>query len=204
MKKIYDLTLPISTQMMRYPNTPLVKFHQFRGRTSVSHLVHVSTHTGTHVDAQSHVRTGGQNIENIPLEKLVGPCRVLDVRGANEAIRIADIEKYHIKRGERILFRTKNSGRGFVKFKPKYIYLDGDAADYLAKIGIALVGIDALSIKKRGSDDTRPHDSLLFKKIVILEGLNLSQVPAGKYELTALPLPLKGLDGSPARVILKK
>ncbi|MDO8590750.1 MAG: hypothetical protein Q7R65_02090 [bacterium] len=109
---------------------------------------------------------------------------------------------HKVKKAERILVKTRNSLRGFDKFYDDYIYLNGDAADYLAELGISLFGIDYFSVKQRGSKDQRPHTSLLSKNIPIIEGLDLSQVPAGNYTLVCLPLKFTGIEGGPARVIL--
>jgi arylformamidase len=116
----------------------------------------------------------------------------------------AELEKKDIQSGERILFKTTNSQRGFETFYADYIFLSGDAAEYLAEKGVKLVGIDALSIKQKGSPDTRPHTVLLAKNIPILEGINLIAVTEGIYHLIVLPLKFMHIDGSPARAILLK
>jgi arylformamidase len=107
-----------------------------------------------------------------------------------------------IQTGERILLKTKNSIRGFKEFYNDYIYLDGNSADYLAELKVLLVGIDSLSIKKRGGADHRPHTSLLSKNIPIIEGLDLSSVAEGEYELFCLPLNFTDIEGGPARAVL--
>ncbi|MFY9457384.1 MAG: cyclase family protein, partial [Candidatus Spechtbacterales bacterium] len=120
----------------------------------------------------------------------------------NEKITTADLEKERIREGERILVKTQNSLRGFEKFPDDPIYLDGDAADFLAERGIILFGIDWLSVKKRGGEDVRPHTSLLRKNIVLFEGLDLSNVESGEYQFVGLPLRFTNLDGAPARAVL--
>ena len=100
--------------------------------------------------------------------------------------------------------KTQNSLRGFSEFREDSIYLDGDAAEYLAERGIILFGIDWLSVKKRGGGDARPHTSLLSVNIVIFEGLDLSGVEQGEYQFIGLPLKFTALDGAPSRAVLYK
>lgn len=196
--------MPIYPGMITYPGNPEVKIAKHTGGTSVHSEIILGSHTGTHIDAPSHVLKKGKTLDKIPLSKLIGPCRVLDFSRVKKAITMQDVQNHRIKKGERIIAKTNNSKRGFEKFYDDYIYLDGDAADCLAKKGVALFGIDSLSIKKRGGPDLRPHTSLLKRNIVIVEGLNLAKAGTGKYFLICLPLAFHALDGSPARVVLLK
>jgi len=200
--KIIDISHSISKATPVYPGNPKVKIKTIRGKTSTHSEVFFGTHTATHVDAPMHVFKNASGLNAISLDTMVGPCRVLDMTNVKESIRISDLKKYKIKKGERILVKTKNSARPFKKFYNNYIYLDGDAAEYLTKINIQLFGIDYLSVKKRGGSDNRPHTALLRKKIVIFEGLDLSKVKPGKYYFIGLPLKFESIDGAPARAIL--
>ncbi len=200
--KIYDITRTLSPSIAIYPGNPPVEFEVFEGETSTHTKVSFGTHTGTHIDAPRHVFKDGKGVDHIPLDILCGECRVLDLRAVKESIKIQDLEPYHIQKGERILVRTKNSDNDFKKFTSEYIYLDGDASDWLAEKEIVLFGIDYLSIKKRGGNDHRPHTSLLEKDIIIFEGLDLRSIEEGDYMFVGLPLKLQGLDGSPVRAIL--
>lgn len=205
--KIYDISLPLNSETIIYPNNPQMLIEQYKRipdyPTNLSRIT-FGSHTGTHIDAPSHALPSSIGIDKINLETCIGPCRVLDLTKAQEKITIVDLEQEDIKQGERILVKTQNSLRGFSKFREDAIYLDGDAADFLAEKGIILFGIDWLSIKKRGSEDTRPHTSLLKKEIVLFEGLDLSGVEAGEYQFIGLPLKFSNLDGSPARAVLIK
>jgi len=203
-KTIIDISLAIHKDMIVYPGNPAPRIEMTDGLTSTHSLLEFGTHTGTHIDAPRHIFKKGKGVEKIPLATFVGPCRVLDLTNTKECIKISDLEKFRIKKGERILVKTSNSKRGFKKFYDDYVYLDGDAADYLTKIGIVLFGIDYLSIKKRGGADNRPHTALLKKGIVIFEGLDFSNVTEGKYFFAGLPLKLGNIDGAPARAILVK
>jgi arylformamidase len=200
--KIIDISLPLNASTIIYPNNPKVQIESVRGASSMDSKITLGSHTGTHIDAPKHVFEDGAALDEIPLEQIVGKCRVLDFTDSEESIKVSDLEKHDIKEGERILAKTKNSEIGFKEFRNDYIYLDGDAAEYLAQKRVALFGIDYLSVKQRGSSDTRAHTELLKNDIVIVEGLDLSRVRAGKYFLIALPLKFTGIDGSPARAIL--
>lgn len=200
-----DISLPIYEGMISYPNNPpfSAKSMKTPGGTFISQLS-MGSHTGTHIDVPRHVFEDGIGVDKINLSQLIGPCRVLDMTHCEVSITTEDLEKENIQEGERILVKTKNSLRGFKEFYPDYVYLDGNAAQILAQKKITLFGIDSLSIKQKGGDDTRPHTQLLKNNIIIIEGLDLSQVTPGEYELFCLPLNLVGLDGAPARVILSK
>src|SRR3989344_6822561 len=203
--KIYDVSLALNKNTLIYPgNVPLSieTHHEMPEHTTHLSKITMGSHTGTHVDAPSHAVSSAVSLDQIPLETFVGPCRVLDCTGSIGAVKVAELQKFAVKKGERILVKTANSLKGFSTFRDDYIYLDGDSADYLAHLGITLFGIDYFSVKQRGSKDQRPHTSLLSKSIPIIEGLDLSQVPAGDYTLFCLPLKFTGIEGAPARVVL--
>jgi arylformamidase len=203
--KFYDISLPLNDQTVIYSGNPDMVIESYRQTpdypTNLSRIT-FGSHTGTHVDAPKHVDNSAIGVDEIDLGKCIGPCRVLDFSDSKEKITIDDCKKYNIKSGQRILAKTQNSLRGFDQMRDDAIYLDGDAADWLAEIGISLFGIDWLSIKKRGGEDVRPHTSLLNKGIVIFEGLDLSKVTPGNYEFVGLPLKFTNLDGAPARAVL--
>lgn len=200
--RIIDISVPLYPGMATYPGDPAVKFRPWPGKDWALTEVTLGTHTGTHVDAPRHVFKNGTRIDELALSKFIGPCRVLDMTHVTRAIELHDLKAAKIRKGERILVRTKNSLRSQDVFRPDYVYLSGDAVGYLATLPITLFGIDAFSVKQRGSDDLRPHTVLLKKNIVILERINLRAVKPGVYFLAALPLKLRGLDGSPVRAVL--
>ena len=202
--EIIDISLPISEQMIIYPNNPPVRMKRKQGQHTVQTELSIGSHTGTHVDTPEHALYDDRGIEAYPLRAFVGSCRVLDLthRAFGDAIQVDDLEKNAVAVGERILAKTRNSDRGFEKFYDDYVYLDGDAAEYLAEQGIALFGIDSLSVKERGSSDNRPHTALLGAAIPILEGLDLSRAAPGAYTLVCTPLLLPHIDGALARALL--
>jgi len=204
--KIIDISLPLNNNTPVYPgNVPLSVgiHHAMPEHATQLSAITFGSHTGTHIDAPAHAVAGAPTLDQIPLEKFVGPCRVLDFsREAGESVTKEMLGSKNIQKGERILLKTRNSLRGFKEFYDDYVYLDGEAADYLANLGVILVGIDALSIKKRGGGDHRPHISLLSKNIPIIEGLDLSVPNEKEYELVCLPLNFTDIDGAPARAVL--
>jgi len=204
--KIIDISLSLNNQTPVYPgNVPLaVSIHHAipEHATQLSSIT-MGSHTGTHVDAPAHAVVGASALDKIPLENFVGPCRVLDFSlEVGDSVTKEMLQSKNIKRGERVLLKTKNSLRSFKEFYDDYVYLSGDGAEYLASLSSLAVGIDALSIKQRGSSDHRPHTALLSKNIPIIEGLNLTSVSEGEYQLFCLPLNFTGIDGAPARAIL--
>jgi arylformamidase len=162
----------------------------------------MGSHTGTHIDAPYHFVDNGRKLHEIPMEQLVGEASVVEI-GNVRSIDRRELESLDWTGVERVLFKTHNSkhwqdGR----FYEEFVYLEPEGAEFLVERGIRLVGIDYLSIDRYRSDAHPTHFVLLTRNIVILEGLNLANVPAGRYRLAALPLNLQDADGAPARVIL--
>jgi arylformamidase len=146
-------------------------------------------------------------IDRLPLEVLVGPCRVFDLTNILGHINRAALEKCDLRGVTRALFKTKNSRRWASderEFDKGFIAVAADGAEYLVAHGVKLVGVDYLSVEPFGSKDHPVHHTLLRASVVIVEGLNLAEVPPGDYEVMALPVKLRGADGAPARVILRQ
>jgi arylformamidase len=160
-------------------------------------------HTGTHVDAPVHFLADGAGVDALPLDQLLGEARVVDV-GEASSIGAAELRTIDPRAGERLLFKTRNSARGWKtdRFLPDFVYLSREGAALLAERRVRTVGIDYLSIA--GMHEGVPtHRALLEQGICIIEGLDLSPVEPGSYELVCLPLRLAGADGAPARVLLR-
>ncbi|MFA9288726.1 MAG: cyclase family protein [Weeksellaceae bacterium] len=202
--EIIDISLPLSATTIAYPGNPAIEIESMPSSTGTSVLskLTLSSHTGTHLDAPSHAIPGSASLEQIDLMTLIGTCRIIDCSSEKESISKMFLETSQIKKGERILLKTSNSARGFETFYPDFMFLSPEGAQYLAEQEVAMVGIDSLSIKQKGSTDNTPHTHLLEKNIPILEGINLAAVDAGTYDLIVLPLRFIGLDGSPARAVL--
>ncbi len=205
--KIIDISIPIKTGMTVYPNNPEVTIEATsrmpEGSSDVSKIT-MGTHTGTHLDAPRHAILNAGDIEALPFENYFGPAKVFDLSylQPGEAVKISDLDGKEISAGDRLLFKTSNSARGYDSFYNDFVYLDGDCADFLVEKKVALVGIDYLSIKQKGSKDNRPHTSLLANGISILEGINLRDVAEGEYTISCFPLKIAEADGSPTRAVL--
>ena len=200
--KLIDISLPLKPGMITYPGDPTLRFESHKKLPSVVTYLHMGSHTGTHLDAPKHSVKNGIGTDAVALTQCIGPCRVLNMTSVSQGITAKDFERHSIKRGERILVKTKNSLRGHKKFRSDFIYLEPSAAEYLARKGITLFGTDYLSVKQRGAPDNGAHTYLLKKNIVIIEGLDLSKVQQGTYFFVGLPLKLVGGDGSPIRAML--
>jgi len=207
MARIYDVTVPLSPEVPTYPGDPPFEIrHTHRtadGEAYNATRISLGTHVGTHVDAPSHFLGGGATVDQLHLEILMGKARVAEVT-ARERIDRADLEALDLRDDIRVLLKTRMSGQ---MRKPlvqeDYVYLTVDAADYLVQAGMKLVGIDYLSVDRFGTMDYPSHHALLEAGVVVLEGLDLSAVEAGEYEMTCLPLRIQGAEGAPARVILR-
>ena len=208
--KIYDVTFPVSSKTPIYEGDPKVEFKianslEKGDAANVSHIC-FGVHTATHVDAPNHFIQGKRKVHELELEKLIGSCRVIELDATVLAIEPKHFE--NIENVERVLFKTRNSAfwnepeKGFRK---DFTYITPEAARALIEKNIKLVGIDYLSVEKFGSEDFATHITLLEKEVVIIEGLDLREVPAGDYELICLPLKYDGGagDGAPARTVLR-
>ena len=144
-------------------------------------------------------------METMPIAASIGRARVIEIHDP-EAIRASELEPHHLAKGERVLFKTLNSGRCWKTdhFQKKYIYIQPERAQYLADIGVQTVGVDYLSVGGFESGGPETHRILLQAGIWIIEGLNLEHVEPGDYELVCLPLKIIGGDGAPARAVLRK
>lgn len=209
--KIYDVTVPVSEQVPIYEGDPRVSIETpstIAGgdNANVSRMC-LGVHTGTHVDAPNHFIDGTRRVDELDVEKLVGPCRVVEIPADADAIGPEHLDG--LDGVERVIFKTKNSAfwnepeKGF---RTDFTHLLPEAAEALVQNGVKLVGIDYLSIEKFGSTDFATHLTLLGKEVVILEGVDLREVPPGDYELICLPLKYIGGtgDGAPARTLLRR
>jgi arylformamidase len=207
MTKIYDISLSISPHVPAWPGDRFVlhKVEEIaKGDICNKSLLEIGSHIATHIDAPYHFERDGMTIDQIPLGALVGPARVVSFPEA-ETIGRKEMESISLSGVERVLFKTRNSSLWEeTGFHEDYVYLTPEACRVLADAGIRLVGVDYLSIEKYGVEDFEGHHILLSKNIPILEGLDLSEVKPGDYELVALPLKIVGGDGSPARAILRQ
>ncbi|HVM61439.1 MAG TPA: cyclase family protein [Verrucomicrobiae bacterium] len=214
--KIHDISVLVHNGIPTWPGDPKLSIHLTssiaKGGLANLTRLDMGAHTGTHMDAPFHFYKDGAGIDELPLEVLLGRCRVFDLSGITSHISPATLETCDWKSvGEagvtRVLFKTRNSrhwANDDRDFDKEFIALTGDAAMQLVHRGVKLVGVDYLSVEAYGSRTHPVHDTLLGAGVVIIEAVNLSGVAAGDYELIALPLKLKGADGAPARVVLRE
>jgi arylformamidase len=207
MPRYHDISLPIRAGGIVYPGNPEIRIELqqalARGDGANVSSIALGSHTATHVDAAKHFLDDGQTVDRIPLERLIGPARVVEVGDDVKSITKADLAGHDLGNSKRVLLKTRNSmlwSRG--EFVRDYTYLAPDGAEYLVSLGVEVVGIDYLSIEQFRSGHHRTHRMLLEREVVIIEGLALGDVAPGTYEMICLPLRLEGLDGAPARVIL--
>lgn len=207
--KIHDISLPIVSGGLIYPNNPPIQVESASamsaGASSNSSRITFGSHTATHVDAQHHMIDGGWTVDAMRLDVLIGPALVVRFPDDVMSITAAHLAKVELDGVERVLFATRNSGfNREVDFHKDYTYVAPDAAELLVKKGVKLVGVDYLSIEQFKSGHHRTHKTLLGADVIIIEGLSLGAVAPGRYELICLPLSLPGLDGAPARAVLRE
>ena len=207
--KIFDISLTLSPALPVWPGDAPFELEQVESiddgaDANVSRLS-TSVHLGTHVDAPHHFLNDGRTIENLPLDVLTGPCYVTQLPDGIEAITAEALEGMSLpSKSVRILFGTSNSrlwARGETEFREDFVAISEDGAKWLVERGVQLVGVDYLSVAPY-TDSVPTHKILLQAGVVAVEGLDLSAVPRGFYELYCLPLKLQGSDGAPARAIL--
>jgi len=205
--EVHDISQTLREGIAAWPGDPEFRVRWIQrtqdGKDSNVSAIDLSTHTGTHVDAPLHLADSAIDIAHIPVQRFIGPARVFSIPGA-ECIRAADLSILDWRGVERALFKTRGSRFSDTVFDRTFAYFDSDAAEFLAKQRILLVGTDAPSVDAFGSTSLPSHRVLLAHEIVILEGARLDDVQPGDYELVCLPLKLAGLDGSPVRAILWK
>jgi arylformamidase len=204
--KIYDISKTIDDRMAVWPgDRPFIHSWNMRLERgdpyNLSYLT-MSAHTGTHMDAPYHFDGSGPDVASVPLEHCMGVARVFDL-GHATCIIPSELDRLQWRGVERALFRTRASDLAEGRFDPDFAYLSEEGAHYLANLGLRLVGTDAPSVDSFNSRTFPAHHALLSRRIAILEGIRLGQVPAGDYELVVLPLKLAGLDGSPVRAVLR-
>lgn len=203
-----DISVPLRNAMVHWPTDPPVRIERTldmeRGDASNLSTISMGSHTGTHMDAPLHFVRKGKGIDKMPLDVAAGRARVIEI-GDGESIKPEELEQHRIRRGERILFKTRNSLRGWKSetFIEDFVFLSREAARFLADRGPRVIGVDYLSVGGFKVDSIETHRILLEAGIWIIEGLDLSGVKPGRYDLICLPLKLDTGDGAPARAILR-
>ena len=205
--KYYDISLNLSAETARWvTSTPfeLVERRRMsRGEHNNTSAASMSVHAGTHVDAPFHFVPDGATIDALPLETFMGPALVHAVE-ADRYITDAHVGALDLRGDTRVLFKTRNSE--LLKrsaFDPDFVAFSVEAARALVARGVRLVGVDYLSVAHAGDEQIPVHRALLDHGVVLVEGLDLSEVPPGRYELICFPVRLRGSDGAPCRAVLR-
>jgi arylformamidase len=205
---LLDVSLPLDARLPIWPANPpfdLTPEKQISAGASsnVSRLT-LGTHTGTHVDAPRHMIDGAPTLDQLPLDALIGPGRVVAV-DTDRAIEPRHVDGDALQGSTRVLFKTRNSTFwGTPEFRTDFVFLSEAAARALVDAGVRLVGIDYLSVEEYRKPGAPAHKALLSAGVVIVEGLDLSSAEPGPYDVFCLPIRVSGADGAPARVILRR
>ncbi|PPD57713.1 cyclase family protein [Dehalogenimonas etheniformans] len=203
-----DVSVPLSNDTITWQGDHPVRVERTddieRGDSYSLSALCLSSHSGTHIDAPAHFLRNGETVDKIPMERFVGAARVVEIADT-ESIKPQELKNHRIRKGDRILFKTRNSGLWHERktFTEDYVYVTLGAASYLAQIGVVMVGIDYLSVGSTTQEGVEVHRVLLESGIIIVEGLDLSKTGAGRFDLICLPLKIHNGDGAPARVILR-
>jgi arylformamidase len=207
--KIHDVSLTIDAKLPTWPSDPGFKLERTSkieegANANVSRL-EMGVHTGTHVDAPVHFVPGAPGVETLSLQTLIGPARVMSLPDAVDVIDLDVLTSLEWPEGtERVLFKTRNSkywAAGDSQFHTEFVAIADDAAHFLVEKGVKLVGVDYLSVAP-WKKSKATHQTLLNARVIVIEGLDLSGVEAGTYQLYCLPVKLGGSDGAPTRVVL--
>ena len=206
--RLYDISVGISSEIPIWPGDPSIEIERFsrieEGEDANVTRMNACVHAGTHIDAPLHFIEGGMSVDALPLEVLLGRAYVVDLPDADK-VDETTLEKAQIPpRTRRLLFKTRNSflwEENEKEFQRDFVGVDSSGAEWLVRKGIQLVGIDYLGIAPY-EESAQPHRILLEADVVILEGLNLSEVQRGRYTLYCFPIKIIGSEGAPARAIL--
>jgi len=203
--RIIDISQPIEDSMVYYSSLTSFKFnwlkHYSRGdNRSISEFC-MASHIGAHIDSPYHYIPNGKKLDELDLEVFYGKARIIEVE--NEQKITAEFLKKVGDLPERILFKTRNSQLYNKKsFTPDYVYIDSEAAKYISQFPVKLIGIDYLSIDKYQDTSKDAHKILLSKGIVLLEGIILTEVDEGNYQIACFPIKIKGVEAAPCRAVL--
>ncbi len=206
--KLIDVSVPLDAKLASYPgNTPFsiepVKRIASGDSSNVSTL-HMSAHSGTHLDAPRHFFDSGAGTEALPLDILIGRSRVIELT-TRKAVTTDDLAPFNLAEDVRLLIKTANSRLwGTPEFHADYVGLSESAAKHLVGHGVKLVGVDYLSVEQFRTPGAPAHHALLGAGTIVIEGLDLRDVDPGVYDMFCLPLRIVGCDGAPARVVLRR
>ena len=201
--RLIDITPAVSPALEGWPGDTRFesapRWSQARGDSCTVARVTLSTHLGAHADAPRHFRADGADAAALPLERYLGPARVVQCPGAEA---IGPEEAARAAGAERVLYRVLPAGAEHA-FPRAFAALTPAGARALVRLGLKLFGTDAPSVDPVDSRTLEAHHALERGGVAILEGLALADVPAGEYDLIALPLKWQDVDAAPVRAVLR-
>jgi arylformamidase len=202
--RVCDISRPLAVTTACWPGDVPFSFRLgWRIRDGAScnvGAVETSVHAGTHCDAPYHFLEAGATVDQLPLERFLGPAWVVDVRVCPGQWR-GRLEGLDLQDTPRVLLRT-GGWPDSSHFPDRIPVMEPDLPDWLGRQGVVLIGVDLPSVDALDSKTLDNHHALGRQGIAIVEGLWLEAVPEGRYELMALPLKIAGADGSPVRAVL--
>ena len=204
-KATYDISVMLGEESIDYPgDTPytrdILSTIEENGIFELSTLK-LSAHSGTHIDAPAHFIMNGKTIEQYEIGKFILSAVVLDV-GDGIAGVPEDLLNVELQPGDALLFKTENSTSGRCRngvFSEQFVYITKKVAEMCVLKKVSLVGLDYITIDPYGNEVFEAHRILLSEGILILEGIDLGHVPAGRYTLLCLPLKIKRAEASPVK-----
>ena len=205
--KIYDISVELGTESIDYPgDTPYSRNLIMDSSESFCNLsrLEMSCHSGTHLDVPYHFYEDGKTLDDFSVTDFIKRVHVIEIMNPAQ-VSESEVDWNRIKPGEGVLFKTRNSREELIKsgkFVSDFVYLSPEAAKKVNDCSASLVGIDYITIEKYGVEIFHSHLEVLGKDVIVLEAINLAQVPEGAYTLMCLPLKLSGADASPVRAIL--
>jgi len=202
---IYDLTTEITPNLVTFPGDPQYSVEEVssltEGKKFNLYHMHLGNHTGTHVDFPAHTIKEGKTSSDFPIEYLTGPGLIIKVPSEEKSITKEFISKQPIMRNDIVFFKTANSKKSKQEaFTDQYVYIEPAAAAELFQRNVKAVGIDYISVDRYDDEDLTVHNTLLSREVLIVEGLDLSEIPEGRYEIFIMPLKIPNMDGLPARI----
>jgi arylformamidase len=206
MKRLWDISPAVAPGVAVFPGDSPFSFRWTwtigaDGPVNVSEIT-MSPHTGSHTDAPLHYDNAGASIAEVALETYIGPCRVVDATGSRALVTARDLLVHLRGTPPRVLLRTYR--RTPQAWDSRFTAIAPEAIDLLHEHGVRLIGIDTPSVDPEPSRTLDSHLRVRAHGMAILEGIVLDEVPAGDYELIALPLKWRGLEASPVRAVLRE
>jgi arylformamidase len=205
--KIYDISRPVTGQTLLHPGDPPMLHARYadvaKGKDYNLSLVTMGVHTGTHYDFPRHFDETGPEVQDFPPERFMVDAHVVDC-GDADAVTPAHLEGVAVQRGDAVLLKTKNGAAPLEKMLKEWTYITEEAAQRCVNLGCGIVGMDYIEVESSQRKGSRypVHETLLGGGVLILENIDLREVPPGKYRYIGLPILMPGLEASMCRAVL--